>query len=167
VALDLNALKEEFSYAYIHAVASAAGYICQRSDRQSDNDGVDITIKKSGRGPGRTRDYLELQVKCSAKSSSKVRIGKDKIGFRLETDSYSELIKPGTIPCILVLVIVPDQFIDWVSQSEEAMIMKHCAYYEDLQNRESTLNKASINIKIPRSQIFDASSLQILVEGVR
>ncbi|MEG4917287.1 MULTISPECIES: hypothetical protein [unclassified Microcoleus] len=40
--MDINTQKEEFSYAYIYAVASAAGCICQRTTTPLDQLGVDL-----------------------------------------------------------------------------------------------------------------------------
>lgn len=42
--MDINIQKEEFSYAYIYAVVSAAGYSCQISSRPMDIGGIDVII---------------------------------------------------------------------------------------------------------------------------
>jgi hypothetical protein len=42
--MDLNAQKEEFSYAYIHAIASAAGCTFGLASRQIDREGIDAFL---------------------------------------------------------------------------------------------------------------------------
>jgi len=44
--MDINIQKEEFSYAYIYAVVSAAGYSLEKSSRPKDMAGIDS--RKSG-----------------------------------------------------------------------------------------------------------------------
>ena len=58
--MDLNIQKEQFSIAYIHALAAAAGL---KLDRYSiDDDSIDILLSRAGhRSP-----HLSLQLKCSA-----------------------------------------------------------------------------------------------------
>jgi len=41
---DLNNIKEQFSYAHIHAVVAAAGYCFKMSSREEDNDGIYLKI---------------------------------------------------------------------------------------------------------------------------
>ena len=66
--MDINILKEEFSYAYIYAVVSAAGYSCQIASRPMDIGGIDIVIS------GQEKEYslypprLEIQVKSTSTS---------------------------------------------------------------------------------------------------
>jgi hypothetical protein len=45
--VDINLQKEEFSYAYIYAVTSSAGYSFQKSSRSQDVSGIDISITGS------------------------------------------------------------------------------------------------------------------------
>jgi hypothetical protein len=164
VVLDKNALKEEFSYAYVHGVASVAGYICDRSSRQTDNDGIDATIRKPGKGKGRRKGLLDLQIKCSSVESSKVSINDDEIKFTLEVDSYSELIKESVIPIILVLVLVPNEVGDWTHQSEDSLILKKCGYYKQLQGDPETKNRDNIRISISKKQVFNPDCLNKLVK---
>ena len=58
--------KEEFSYAYISAVASAAGYSFQIAPRPLDLVGVDVTITGIISPGSRRRTRLDLQLKCTS-----------------------------------------------------------------------------------------------------
>ncbi|HYB15764.1 MAG TPA: DUF4365 domain-containing protein [Streptosporangiaceae bacterium] len=56
-------MKQQFSLAFVHMVASAAG--CSIKQHSTDYDGVDITITR----PEYETHYgpqIELQVKCTA-----------------------------------------------------------------------------------------------------
>jgi hypothetical protein len=43
-----NEIQSELSRAYIHAVVSRVGCACQWADRQTDNMGIDLTIRFKG-----------------------------------------------------------------------------------------------------------------------
>lgn len=62
--MDDNSKKEEFSYGYIHTIASVCGYITRRSDRQLDNRGIDLQIigaeLENGEAP-----RISVQSKCT------------------------------------------------------------------------------------------------------
>ena len=45
--MDLNQQKEQFSYAYIYAIASTAGYSFQIAAKPLDFDGIDIILAGS------------------------------------------------------------------------------------------------------------------------
>ena len=42
-------IESELSYAYLHAVASRAGFSCTHADRHLDSAGVDAQIQEDGR----------------------------------------------------------------------------------------------------------------------
>lgn len=60
--------KEEFSYAYTSAVASAAGYSFQIAPRPLDLVGVDVTITGIISPGSRRRTRLDLQLKCTSQN---------------------------------------------------------------------------------------------------
>jgi hypothetical protein len=57
--------QEEFSYAYIHAIAAGAGYSFQVTQSLGDNSGIDATIHAFGKKGTTKGRPLYLQVKSS------------------------------------------------------------------------------------------------------
>jgi Domain of unknown function (DUF4365) len=62
--MNIEALQEEFSYAYVHAIAAAAGSSCGPATRLGDLSGVDITITYPGILGTRRCPKIDLQIKC-------------------------------------------------------------------------------------------------------
>ncbi|MBD2772686.1 DUF4365 domain-containing protein [Iningainema sp. BLCCT55] len=62
--MDENSKKEEFSYGYIHTLASACGYITIRSERPLDNRGIDLEIIGSELENGEA-PRIAVQNKCT------------------------------------------------------------------------------------------------------
>lgn len=98
--MDLNTQKEEFSYAYVHAVVSATGYSFQIAPRPLDQVGVDATITAVGSQGSRSLPQLHMQVKCTSMDV----LTNDCIRYPLKVKNYEELRDNSRIiPLILVV----------------------------------------------------------------
>jgi len=162
--LTLNHKKEQLSIAYIRAVAAAAGFSCTKPE--VDDDSVDIIISCSGTYGEETllrSPRIELQAKATSEDlSSEDTVLK----FALPIKNYDDLRSITLIPRILVVMLVPDQPEIWIEQSEDHMLLRHCAYWVSLKGKPETENKSKITVDIPRNQIFNVESLQLLMERV-
>jgi hypothetical protein len=86
--MNINLQKEEFSYAYIYAVVSAADYSCQIASRLMDVGGIDVIIACTEAEDTLYPPRLEVQVK----STSILDITGNKSISRLESLAISHLI---------------------------------------------------------------------------
>jgi Domain of unknown function (DUF4365) len=125
--MDSNRQKEQFSDAFVVAVAAAAGFVTGRWD--VDDDSIDWQIAAAG-GQGTLRSpRLELQLKCTASPS----VAEGSIHFPLPAKNYEDLIPANlAVPRILVVVIVPKLTSDWFTLSDESLILRNCAYWASL-----------------------------------
>lgn len=57
--------QEEFSHAYVHAVATVAGFGVTRAPRVVDNNGIDLTIAAVGDRLQPRKPRLDVQLKCT------------------------------------------------------------------------------------------------------
>ena len=160
-------VQEEFSYAYIHAIAAVAGYSFQAATRQLDNAGIDATIHAVGKkGTLRARPQpLYLQVK----SSYQDLLRSDHIYYDLDVTDYNSLTDDElqVNPFILIVVLVPKERTEWLAHNEEELCLRRCAYWESFKGHTPIINDAkTTRIKIPRSQQFTVSSLQDIMQPV-
>lgn len=161
--MDLSSHREEFSYAYVHAIAAAVGYSCEKSPRLLDLDGIDLTIRASGNYRVRKRSILDLQVKCT--SDFKI-LKKDGIKFPLLVHNYEDLISEiNTIPCILVVVIIPENVDEWLIHSPDELRLRRCGYWKSLKGAPPTSNRKTITIDIPYRNQFTPNALKALILG--
>ncbi|MBO2946115.1 DUF4365 domain-containing protein [Paenibacillus sp. F411] len=162
--LTLNHKKEQLSIAYIRAVAAAAGFSCTKPD--VGDDSVDIMISCSGtfgdnalmRSP-----RIEVQAKATA---AELRAESESVKFNLPVKNYEDLRGITLVPRILIVMLVPEKVETWIEQSEDHMLVRHCAYWISLQGRPETENVSGITIDIPRNQTFNVASVQSLMERV-
>ncbi|BAY96093.1 hypothetical protein NIES37_00190 [Tolypothrix tenuis PCC 7101] len=162
--MDRNTQKEEFSYAYIQAVASVAGYTVELKRRAMDNAGVDVTIEVPGEIGETLFPKFDAQVKCTSSQS----IFHNKfIKFPLEVKNYIKLRheKPLT-PQLLIVILVPDDINGWLNISENETLMKKCGYWISLKGQPKTNNNSTITIDIPRINLFTPSALSLIMDKI-
>jgi hypothetical protein len=146
--------QEEFSRAYVQAVASVAGYATQRHD--VDQDGVDLTVHVHG-GSGTVRSpRLDVQIKT--KTSGKPQ--RFPWPFAIEVDHYEKLRATDyLVPRILLVVAMPKLVTEWSSISHQQLVLRHCAYWLSLRGWPSTTNKDNITIHLEKKQRFSPGEL--------
>jgi hypothetical protein len=159
--VDLSQRKEQFSIAYLHAVASVAGY--RIAEPNVDDDSVDRVIR--ARGPhGLLRSpQLDVQMKCTEVMAS----SNGYFSFPLPVKNYNDLRGDDFhVPSILVVVFVPGAIESWLHQSEDRLLMKHCAYWVSLRDAPETTNLRSVAVHLPRMQQFTVDSLKSMMRQI-
>ena len=161
--MDINIQKEEFSYAYIYAVVSAAGYSFQIANRPLDIGGIDIIITGEEKEYSLYPPRLEVQVK----STSTAVIDNEFIRYPLKLKNYNELRKSKTlVPKILVVALLPDNPEEWVNQSEEELCLRRCGYWLSLKEQPETQNTESVTVYLPRQQLFTVSAIKNIMDTI-
>ncbi len=106
---------------------------------------------------------LDLQLKSTTQAETKDA----SVVYDLEVKAYEDLRDPDArAPRILVLLVMPDDEADWLSQSEEALILRRCAYWMSLKGYQSTTNTSTVRIAIPRANIFSVAQLRAMIERI-
>ena len=151
--MDLNHKKERFSLAYISAVAARAGF--DLVEPRVDVDSIDGTlISHTGRRP-----RIEFQAKATARDV----VDAEAVTFPLSVKNYDELRAEVIIPRLLILVVLPEREEDWLTHSEDSLILRHCGYWLSLAGEPERGNTATVTVKIPRHQRFDPIALEALM----
>ena len=162
--MDLNIQKEEFSYAYINSIVSAAGFSQLNQTHSMDISGVDITIQSADK----PFPKLDVQVKCTSDSDI-INVKEESIVCDLPVRNYNQLIdKQRLIPLILILVWVPDNISNWVvvEPNKSETIVKKCAYWISLKGENTTDNNTKIRIKIPLKNLFTPDSVKLIMNKI-
>ena len=159
--MDENFQKEQFSNAYLRAIAAAAGY--QTYKPEPDVDKCDWGIAASGARGTRRSPRLEVQLKCTSREI----LGPEELSFRLDADTFENLRDPNLmVPKILVIVVVPLLVTDWLLHSEEQLALRHCAYWRSLRGMADLGSQQSTTIRIPRVQQFTTESLAEMMDRI-
>lgn len=147
--MDPTRQKENFSRAYVSAVAAAAGVSFER--RVDDDDSVDGTLHLRGGGTKRRSPLIDAQLKCSAKSQ--IRDGH--VRQRLKRKNYDDLRdKTYIVPRILIVVLVPEEPHEWLDQTAERMLVRKCGYWMSLKGHTAGADQTSVTVSVPCDQPF-------------
>jgi len=157
--MDISQRKEQFSRAYVHAVATVAGFSLYRPD--VDDDSIDLTIAGRG-GQGIPRPpRIEIQLKCTSKD----RLRSQHLVYPLKRKNYDDLRPLDlVVPRLLVVMTVPDVESEWLHQSEEELSLRRCAYWSSLRGLDEMKNVRSISIRLPRRNVFSVEGLRSLMK---
>ena len=127
--MDINKRKEEFSFAYVQAIASVAGYSTSRPP--VDDDSIDIQFLSSSRNAYVRSPRLEAQLKCTSQDLTK----DGNIHLPLKIKNYNDLADPRVlVPRVLICILLPeDDPSSWLNHSEESLSMMKCGYWVSLR----------------------------------
>lgn len=148
-----NTRKERLSLAYIHAVAARAGF--QVLEPKVDFDSVDGILRSTtGKRP-----QIEFQAQCTSQDLLKA----DHLAYPLKLKNYEELRAERVNPIILIVVLLPEQEADWLSHSEDELVMRRCGYWLSLYGEPAVSNTSQVTVKLPRTQMFGVEQLSQLM----
>ena len=151
--------KELLSRVYAHAVAARAGYVTALYD--FDRDGIDLRIQAGGD----MRPALEFQLKAT------INLGQpDTDGcfrFRLKSRNYNLLRIPTQTPRLLVVLDLPKDPEQWMTLTENELVLRRRSYWLNLIGYEETTNTSDVTVRIPATNIFDVDRLRDLMEQSR
>ena len=148
-AMTLNQQMEQFSLAYIRAVAAQAGYQVTRPE--PDTDSVDgVLMAGFGRRP---------RIEFQAKATSQDILREDSLYFPLPVKNYEDLRDDVLVPRILIVVLMPREEHQWLSQTEDELCLRHCGYWLSLEGQPAVSNRSSVSIAIPTTSIFGRTQL--------
>lgn len=162
---DLDA-EAELSYAYIHAVAAQSKMCCEVRSRLADNAGLDAKITAWGQFPGQLNEVeLNIQLKATCQQPSE-KAGVLSYNFPFKNPAkFNDLCQTESyaVPRFLVVLFLPPDQSEWLSVSDEALLLKNCAYWVSLKGAPLTQNASSQVVYIPKAQRFDSDNLIQLV----
>lgn len=159
--------KENLSLAYIRVIAAKAGVNISIPE---DDYGIDLQFREviTLNRNGETRIVengisIDVQLKCSHDTD----VQEDHLIYDLEAKNYNDLICEANTPRILILFKVPRNEEDWITQDDDKLLLRHCAYWHSFSGNESTRNSSSIRVKIPLRQKFSPDALINLFQKIK
>jgi len=162
MSMTLDMRKEEFSHAYVKAIAACAGFAWSKPS--VDDDSVDLCLHQRGGGGTIRSPRLDLQLKCKASNPPD-----DPNGFShsLKIKNYDDLRESNVqVPRILVVVLVPEDVNQWIDHQEPQMALRHCGYWHSLRGLGPSENAQGQTVRISRTNQFNVASLRNMMERI-
>ena len=149
--------KEQFSIAYVRAIAAAARVNIYRVEVDEDSIDIGFSIKSVAGQPQSPK--LDAQLKCVTKLTGNAKAFR----YPLKLKNYDELVGKHYIPRILIVVLVPKSPKDWIDQSTDRLALMRCGYWVSLRDLPESTNSSKITIDLPRKQLFSVDALKKLL----
>lgn len=156
--------KEQFSRAYVLAVAAAAQVNVFNYAVDADSIDIGFAVRSVAGQPQSPR--LEAQLKCCTQRLKPNR-AKTALRYELKAKNYDELVGPHHVPRILIVVLVPPKIEDWLSPSADELILRKCGYWTSLRGSPVLENDSSVMVDLPTSQLFTPDALKALFAVIR
>lgn len=161
----LQDIESRLSYAYLHAVTSAAGYICRAAMPDEDKEGIDAVITAYGDFPKSYRTQITINIQLKATIGKPADSGKHLSYFIKEVRRYDKLREDHREPIRLLMVLfLPKAQSSWLKCIEQQLILKKCAYWVSVRNAPASTNGTGQTVKIPKEQMLTPRALQKLVK---
>jgi hypothetical protein len=155
-------IEAELSYAYLHAVATRAGFDCEIAGRHLDGAGVDAAVHEDGRllAPDSRLQAFTLHIQLKATRLAPVEQD-DRFSFSLAVRQYDRLREVRlAIPRVLVILFMPNNPAEWLDHSEDGLVARRCAYWVSLRGAPDSPNQATQTVYVPRRQQLSPDGLK-------
>jgi hypothetical protein len=159
--LSENDIKEELSYAYLHALGAKVGYSCDRPYK--DRDSIDVQVKaRFDEGVG--IEFTSPEISFQLKATVHCEITDGKFKFDLPIKNYQDLKKKHPFPRLLMVLVLPKEHDDWLTVDSEKLIARTCCYWCNILPLEGVENKKMKRIEIYTSNLLTPETLKKLME---
>ena len=158
--MDISARKEQFSFAYIQAIAAQIGL--NYSKDAVDDDSVDIRLSGKGFTGRKVRNpKIEIQLKCTSQDVVKG----DVIKYPLKLKNYNDLRgEDVAAPRYLMVLVVPEQIDNWTHFTNNALVLFNNCYWVSLRHKPETKNSTNVSVEFSVEQKVTTESLMDLME---
>jgi hypothetical protein len=147
---------EALGDAYLRALAAMAGVTCNRLERDF---GMDYCLRDIEERGGRFRDgsrLFDVELKCTTQAT----IDETWVTYDLEAGAYNDLCQAGgNCERFLVLLVLPTQERDWLTQTREELILRRCTFWTSLAGQVPTESTSTTRIRIPVENVFSVETI--------
>lgn len=160
-------IESELSYAYLHAIASRAGFECSLTGRYSDRAGIDAVLRVKERfGPESVLTSFTIEIQLKATIHERALTG-GSYSFPLRIEHYDKLRDEGhATPLLLVVLFLPERPAEWLVHTEERLIAHRCAYWTSLRGAPPSENAVEQTVYIPKANCLSVEGLRALAERI-
>jgi hypothetical protein len=155
--------QEALCRAYVQAVAAQAGVLWSKIEPDY---GIDLSLRSVEIQENRRRD-AGVQIDLQLKSTTQAAVTDTEVRYDLDVQTYNDLRDENCrCPRLLVVFIMPAEEARWLSQTQEELVLRRCAYWLSLKGQPPTTATSTVRIAIPLTNIFSAEELRRLMGQV-
>jgi hypothetical protein len=154
--------EELLSLAYVTTVASQAGLLFNPTNAH--DYGIDGHLDELFKLDGRLwpkGHVIQVQLKACVNAT----IGASEVSHKLDTGTFNYLVTRAdtsakSVPCVLILLCLPNDRTQWVAFSEDHLLMRKCCYWAKFKGQTLADTKNTKTVKIPRTNQLTPEALR-------
>jgi len=159
-----NHRQESLSRAYVQAVAARAGVVCSVPELDY---GVDLTLRAVDETDGFVDAGVLLDVQLKATTAATTN-DPAAIGLDLRVAEYDRLRRPDVpVPRVLVVLELPADEADWLTQTAAELTLRHAAYWLSLRGMPAVSTTTTTRVKLPRANRFTPAAVADVLARIR
>lgn len=162
--MDIEAIKEELSISYLHAVCTKEGITFELPRHDEDSSDVILRRKVLLRNGSEYESLIRVQLKATS-SLSQYSEDENTIRYKLKIKNYNDLRRNSTTPIILALLILPENEDEWIHWTEQTLLLKGRMYWACFKGADESDNVSNITVTIDKKQIVNPDALLALLHG--
>lgn len=156
---------EALSLSALASLCLSAGWIAKSGDTFDDVEGLDVRLSRCNKFGAFDTKPLFAQVKSWR--TSKPSLTGNSFQYSLRVKDYNRLCQPNPFyPCVLVLVRIPTEPCDWISEIQhDGFKLHYCAYWAILKGQAPDSGKnpeEKISVKIDKANLVTAKGLNTM-----
>ncbi|MBY0527447.1 MAG: DUF4365 domain-containing protein [Gemmataceae bacterium] len=156
--------QEALSRAYVQAIAGRCG---MSVSTPFPDYGIDLSLHEITI-VGNRRLETGVRLDIQAKATTRSNVSGTNLRYDLAVRDYEVLrFAEAGSHRILVILALPKSEEQWLSQTEEELILRRCAYWFSLRDWPATMNRKSIRLSVPRTNVFTVPALRAIVKRIR
>lgn len=161
--MDIEAIKEELSITYLHAICTKAGIDFELPRHDEDSTDAIIKRKVTLTNGSEYESLIRVQLKAT---SSRSQYSEDEtvIRYKLKIKNYNDLSRNSTTPILLALLLLPENQDEWIQWTEETLLLKGRMYWACFRGEAASNNVSSINVTIDKNQVVNPDALLALLQ---
>ena len=111
------------------------------------------------------RDTISETIEFQAKATSRDVMSSDgdAVHFPLPIRDYDNL-RVEKHPFILIVVLLPDDETEWLTQTDDELCLRYCGYWLSLMGRNPVPNRNSVTVRIPTANVFSSAQLTEMMD---
>lgn len=156
-----NHRQEALCRAYVQAVAALAGV---GTSKPEPDYGIDLLLREIAILNGQYQD-TSVQIDLQLRATTRASMTETALVYDLDVNTYNKLriLSTGS-PRILIVQVLPETEDEWLSQSQDQLSIRHCAYWLSLEGAPPTTASHSVRVTIPLENIFSPESVHTLLQ---
>jgi hypothetical protein len=137
------------------------------TSRPEPDYGIDLSLREIALVDGRYQD-TSVQIDLQMRATTRAGMTETALVYDLDINAYNKLRTfSAGVPRVLVVLVLPEDDSEWLSQSPDQLSIRHCAYWLSLEGAPPSKASRSVRVMISLGNVFSPEAVRTLLQRAR